>query len=64
MGGLILCRTLPAEIITHIYKAILASKYPGVEDPWHRVNEQLRFSAMISACGVEHVPDNDATSRD
>lgn len=57
---------LPAEIIAPIYKAILASKYEfqGVEDPWYRVNEQIRFSAMISACGVEHEPDHDGTSRD
>lgn len=54
---------LPAEIVAPIYEAILASKYQGVEDPWHRVNDQIQFSAMISACGVEHAPDHNATSR-
>ncbi len=57
---------LPVEIIAHIYEAILTSKYEcqRVEDPWYRVNEQIRFSTMISACGVEHGLVNDATSRD
>ena len=57
---------LPAEIIARIYEAILASKYEchGLEDSRYRVTEQIRFSAMVSACGVEHELVNDATSRD
>ena len=46
---------LPPEVIASIYEALLVSNYQVIEVHVHMVNDQIHFSALISACGIEHV---------